>query len=198
VAQLLMRRPDLADLPPAPAGIESAAAADVAGLASLLAAAFDEPWDGDRVRRDLLDDPTVKRTLIMRDGGAIVATASARVLPSDYPGAGYVHWVASDPTHRGRGLGFAATLAVLHEFLAEGLTEAVLETDDQRLSAITVYLGLGFVPQYRDESHQLRWSKIFTALNDERRRAGRKTQPTGASDEDTPTRASNGEQVGRA
>lgn len=173
MAQLLMRRPDLAALPPVPAGVESADARDVPGLASLLEAAFDESWDSGRVRRDLLDDPSVRRTLIIRDGDAIVATASARVLPSEYPGAGYVHWVASDPTRRGQGFGFAATLAVLHEFLAEGLTEAVLETDDQRLSAIRVYLGLGFIPQYRDDSHQLRWSKIFTALAEERRHARR-------------------------
>ena len=173
MAQLLMRRPDLAALPPAPGGVESADAGDVAGLTSLLEAAFEESWDGDRVQRDLLDDPSVRRTLIIRDGDAIVATASARVLPSQYPGAGYVHWVASDPTRRGQGIGFAVTVAVLHEFLTEGLTEAVLETDDDRLSAIRVYLGLGFVPQYRDDSHQLRWSKIFTALAEDRRHAGR-------------------------
>jgi mycothiol synthase len=168
-----MRRPDLASLPPVPAGVESADAEDVPGLVSLLEAAFEEPWDGDRVRRDLLEDPSVRRTLIIRDGEAIVATASARVLPSEYPGAGYVHWVASHPTHRGQGLGFAATAAVLQEFLTEGLTEAVLETDDERLSAIRVYLGLGFIPQYRDGGHQLRWSKIFTALVGERRHAPR-------------------------
>lgn len=173
MAQLLMRRPDLAALPPAPARVESADARDVPGLASLLDAAFDEAWDGGRVRRDLLDDPSVRRTLIIRDGDAIVATASARVLPSEYPGAGYVHWVASDPTQRGQGLGFAAILAVLRVFLTEGLTEAVLETDDERLRAIRVYLGLGFIPQYRDDSHQLRWSKIFTALAEERRHAPR-------------------------
>jgi mycothiol synthase len=166
-----MRRPDLVDLPPAPAGVESASADDIPRLASLLTAAFDEAWDVDRVRRDLIDDPSVRRTLIIRDGDVVVATASARVLPSDYPGAGYVHWVASDPTRRGQGLGFSVTLAVLHDFIAEGLLAAVLETDDQRLSAIRVYLGLGFVPQYRDESHQLRWSKIFTALVEERLRS---------------------------
>lgn len=193
MTQLLMRRPHLGALPPVPAGVESADAADALGLAVLLEAAFEEAWDRDRVGRDLLDDPSVRRTLIIRDGDAIAATASARVLPSDYPGAGYVHWVASDPTRRGQGLGFAATLAVLHEFLAEGLTEAVLETDDQRLSAIRVYLGLGFVPQYRDDSHQLRWSKIFGALAEERRHA-RRAMPA----ESMPATASVGEQAGPA
>lgn len=175
MVSLLMRRPDLSGLPAAPTGVEVAGEEDAPGLASLLDAAFKDSWDADRVRRDLLNDPTVRRTLVIRDGDAIVATASARVLPADYPGAGYVHWVASDPQRRGQGLGFAVTLAVLYEFIAEGLVESVLETDDERLSAIRVYLGLGFVPQYRDESHQGRWSKICIALAEERRRQGRST-----------------------
>jgi mycothiol synthase len=188
VVSLLMRRPDLSGLPAAPpteVGVEVASEADVPQLAALLDASFEDSWDGDRVRRDLLNDSTVRRTLIIRDGDAIVATASARVLPGEFPGAGYVHWVASDPKRRGQGLGFAATLAVLYDFIDAGLTESVLETDDERLSAIRVYLGLGFVPQYRDESHQSRWSKIFIALAEERlpsRRPGpRRIEPVASA-----------------
>jgi mycothiol synthase len=193
VVSLLMRRPDLSDLPPAPAGVEVASEADVPGLALLLDASFEDPWDGARVRRDLLDDPTVHQTLVIRDGDAIVATASARVLPAEYPGAGYVHWVASDPKRRGQGLGFAVTLAVLYEFITEGLTESVLETDDERLSAIRVYLGLGFIPQYRDDSHQSRWSKIFIAMAEERLRT-RHAMPTRME----PVASAVGDEVGPA
>jgi mycothiol synthase len=166
---LLMRRPDLDDLPPAPTGVELATNADADGLGQLLDASFAEDWDSARVHRDLLDDATVGATYLLREGDRIVATASARVLPQDYPGAGYLHWVASDPHVRGRGLGRAVTIAVLHRFAEDELRSTVLETDDERLPAISVYLGLGYVPQYRDASHEDRWSRIFRELNDVRR-----------------------------
>lgn len=178
-----MRRPDLSDLPFASLDVTAAGESDGPELARLLSAAFEGGWDSERVGRELLSDPTVFRTLVIRDNDAIVATASARVLPVDYPGAGYVHWVASDPVRRGQGLGFAVTVAVLREFCAAQLSEAVLETDDQRLNAIRVYLGLGFIPQYRDESHQPRWSKIFSALQRESRMS-RGARPSGLSASD--------------
>jgi ribosomal protein S18 acetylase RimI-like enzyme len=166
---LLMRRPDLDDLPPAPANVELATDADADSLSQLLDASFAEDWDSARVHRDLLDDKTVQATYLLREGDRIVATASARVLPEEYPGAGYLHWVASDPQLRGRGLGRAVTIAVMRHFVEDELASTVLETDDERLPAISVYLGLGYVPQYRDASHEDRWSKIFRALNDHRR-----------------------------
>ncbi len=190
MVSLLLRRPDLSALPDAPAVVETAGDEDAISLAALLNASFEESWDADRVRRDLLDDPTVYETFIIRDGSSIVATASARLLPDQYPDAGYVHWVASDPGYRGRGLGLAVTMAVLHRFAADGLSGSVLETDDDRLSAIKIYLGLGFIPQYRDDTHQERWSKIFIALAEHGRRAprpaGETTDPFAAAGEPAP------------
>ncbi|GAB3743114.1 GNAT family N-acetyltransferase [Microlunatus parietis] len=164
MTSLLMRRPDLAALPAAPNGTEVAGPADGDGLARLLTACFDEPWDIERVHRDLLDDPTVTRTFVLREGDRIIATASARTLPDRYPGAGYLHWVATDPADRGRGIGFAVVVAVLHRFAAESLGASVLETDDHRLAAIKLYLRLGYVPQYPEPDHEGRWSAIFPRL----------------------------------
>jgi mycothiol synthase len=173
MVSLLMRRPDLGDLPTAPSGVDLATAADADGLARLLGASFEEVWDSARVHKALFDDPTVEAIYVIRERERIVATASARVMPTEYPGAGYLHWVASDPNLRGRGLGRAVTLAVLHRFVTDGLTATVLETDDQRLPAIKLYMALGYVPQYPDDSHVDRWSKIFRALNDAARATGR-------------------------
>lgn len=166
---LLMRRPDLKELPPVPAGVELAGPSDMVALTRLLDASFAMDWTPELVRRELLDDPTVRATYLVRRGERIIATASARVLPDRYPGAGSVHWVASDPDHRGRGLGLAVTLAVLHRFADEGLTASVLETDDERLPAISAYLRLGFVPEYPDPRHRQRWSTIFRRLSLRRR-----------------------------
>jgi mycothiol synthase len=169
-----MRRPDLDDLPPAPSGVELATAADADGLARLLDASFTtETWDTARVHRELLDDRSVEDVYVIREREQIVATASARLMPEEHPGAGYLHWVASDPRLRGQGLGRAVTIAVMHRFAADGLTATVLETDDERLPAIRLYLALGYVPQYPDASHVDRWSRIFRAMDAAARAARR-------------------------
>lgn len=169
--QLLMRRPDLDHLPTAhpPDGVRlrSRTPDDLHALAALLHAAFDDPlWTPARVDAVLVRDDSVRQTLVAegRDG-ALLATASVRVDPVNYPGDGYVHWVATDPRARGRGLGRLLTLSVLHAFRPLGCTGAVLETDDHRLPAIRVYLGLGFAPVCWHESHAPRWNAIRTALH---------------------------------
>lgn len=163
MTSLLMRRPDLAGLPARP-DTDVAGPADATALARLLSASFDEPWDVERVHRDLLDEPTVTAVFVVRDHDRIVATASARTLPDRYPDAGYLHWVAADPAVRGRGVGQAAVVTVLHRFAEEGLQASVLETDDHRLAAIKLYLRLGYVPQYPEPDHEGRWSAIFPRL----------------------------------
>ncbi len=146
---------------------------DLPGLAALLAGSFGEPWDVARVRRDLTEDPTVVRTFVIAEGDRILATASSRLLPDVYPGVGYLHWVASDPERRGEGLGLNVVVAVLHDVAARGLAGCVLETDDDRLSALRLYLGLGFVPVMREPDHELRWSLIFPQLFAPRSKAAR-------------------------
>ncbi len=172
MVSLLMSRPSLDELPPLDARVERATTADLEGLASLLDASFSEDWDAARVQRELFDDATVESVYLVRSGDRILATASARVMPEEHPGAGYLHWVASDPQQRGRGLGYAVTVSVLHDFAARGLTSTVLETDDERSGAIRMYLGMGYIPVYRDQTHEQRWSIIFQQL------AARRAVPT--------------------
>ena len=77
---------------------------------------------------------------------------------------GTVHMVGVHPDHRGRRLGWAVTLAVLHWFAARGFERARLLTDDWRHPAIRVYLGLGFLPVLIDAEHRNRWHDVFTAI----------------------------------
>lgn len=167
---LFMRLPDLTDRPPASPGagagppVEVADKAAAPALARLLELAFADGWDVARVESELFDDPTVVAAFVVYDGDLAVATASARLLPDAYPGAGYVHWVASDPRARGRGLGRVVMAAVLERFRQEGMTGAVLETDDHRLAAIRLYLSTGFVPVHRGEDDAARWEAVFGRL----------------------------------
>ncbi|HZO90601.1 MAG TPA: GNAT family N-acetyltransferase [Chthonomonadaceae bacterium] len=168
--QLLMRRPNLDDLPPIPPlppgyTLREYQPGDLEGLAALMRKAFEDPqWTPEKVRQALINAPDVVKTFVIDYQGIPVATASARLLPDQYPGSGYVHWVAADPDHRGQRLGYAVTLAVLHEFVRRGCKDAVLETDDHRLAAIKTYQNLGFVPEHRHESHPERWAEIIARL----------------------------------
>jgi mycothiol synthase len=78
--------------------------------------------------------------------------------------AGCLHMLAVASKHRGRGLGRALVLSVLHRFRELGLQRAVLQTDDFRLAAISVYLHLGFRPKLVHDSHQARWRDVYDKL----------------------------------
>lgn len=166
MSQLRMRLPDLSTIPDAVAGTSARAAgpADAVELARLLASAFPEiEWSPDRVTRDLLDEPSVAEVLVIEGEHGLLATASARYI-EEFPTAGYVHWVGTDPAFRGRSLGRSVCVAVLDRFRRDGRTAAVLETDDPRLPAIASYLGMGFVPNYAAPDHEARWSTVFAQL----------------------------------
>ena len=159
--QLFMRLPSLALSYPTNDPTEEATPGDATAIAAVLSQAFDEPWDAERVRHELGPDGGVDVSYVVKENGVVVAVASARHLPDHYPGVGYLHYVGADAAKAGRGLGGFVSLAVLKHFRDEGLEAAVLETDDFRLPAIRTYLKIGFVPEYRHEQDQARWSKIF-------------------------------------
>ena len=138
---------------------------DADELAVLLMAAFDEAWDADRARAELLATADVVRTWVVEDPqGRLVATASERLLREEYPDSGYLHWLATAPEVRGAGLGSLVTRACLAGFAGRGLQKAVLETEDFREPAVRTYLLLGFVPEYRNDDERLRWSALFPRL----------------------------------
>ena len=169
MTQLLMRRRDLEGLLevslPRGLALRESVPEDAPALALLLRSSFeDDRWTEERVRSSLTEAPDVARTFVIADGTTLLATASARLLPEQYPGSGYVHWVAASPASRGQRLGYWVSLAVLHEFVRLGCRNAVLETDDFRLPAIKTYLNLGFGPVHRDETHPARWAVSLERL----------------------------------
>ncbi len=174
--QLFMRLPSLALAYPTDDPSEQATPDDALGIAAVLTEAFEEPWEVERVRRELGPADGVDATYVVRDDGRVVAVASARHLPEQYPQAGYLHYVGAYRAEAGRGLGGLVTWAVLKHFRDEGLGSAVLETDDFRLPAIRTYLKIGFVPEYRHPQDQSRWSRIFPLV------LGRRQSPAARSD----------------
>jgi ribosomal protein S18 acetylase RimI-like enzyme len=165
MTQLQMKLPFLAGLlPVARPDLRVATERDAEALGRLLGAAFPEhEWSADRALRDLFGDASVAAVYVIDGPDSLLATASARY-HAPFPGVGYVHWVGVDPVARGQALGTLVMNAVMARFVADGFTTAVLETDDLRLPAITSYLAQGYVPQYPDAEHEMRWSAVFAAL----------------------------------
>jgi mycothiol synthase len=168
-----MRREDLADLPepqlPQGLRIRRATAADAAGIAVVMAGAFepdaDAPVSAEAVMTRLFLHPIVRGVLVVVDQSeAVLATASVAYMPDRFGDVGYVHWVATDPAHAGLGLGRAVTAAVLAEFANLGLVAAVLETDDHRLPAVVSYTRLGFHPVLYERDHPVRWEQVHQAI----------------------------------
>ncbi|MGC4192014.1 MAG: GNAT family N-acetyltransferase [Thermomicrobiales bacterium] len=167
-SSLLMRRPDLDGeplVPVLPAGytVRLATPDDEEGLATLLTAAFAEPWSVETVRERLTQAADVDAIYVIVFDGRPVATASSRHDYERFPGSGYVHWVAASSEHGGRRLGPALMDCLLIDFRNRGYRDAVLETDDFRLPAIRTYLRHGYVPvtEVKGENHLKRWSVIL-------------------------------------
>jgi mycothiol synthase len=170
MSQLLMRRPTLDDLPPlglVPEGyaLRTYEPADEQTLRQLMELSFvNAEWPAERLRREITQSERVGPTYLVVHGATAVATASP-MLPGPGEGrSGYVHYVGTHPAHRGKGLGRLVTLRVLQRLAELDLHDAFLLTDDWRLPALRLYLRLGFIPQYRDDTHEGRWSRIFPQL----------------------------------
>ena len=121
-------------------------------------------WTPKKTHDALFADLSVKETLVLVEQatGIFAATASARLQPERFPGAGYLHWVGAHQSFRGKGLGRLITLAALHKFHTMGCMSAVLETQDFRLAALQTYLKLGFEPEHYDDTHAARWEAILS------------------------------------
>jgi mycothiol synthase len=170
VEQLLMRRPHLEALDdlalPAGYQLRTFQPGDEQTWLELCNPAIGMNWSMEQLHQKLLDVPwfSPDRLFFITHNQEPVGTACAWQLTVDEKHTGYVHMVVVQPEHRGRGLGRAATLRVLHYFREHGFKESVLNTDDFRLPAIMVYRLLGFEPVIQDEIMRQRWGAVETIL----------------------------------
>ena len=97
--------------------------------------------------------------------GELVAACFASHHPSErHPMAGNFGWLAVDPGHGGKGLGFAISAAVTARLQSGGYKRIYLETHDHRLSALSIYLKLGWLPLIYHPELEARWRGVFNAL----------------------------------
>ena len=101
--------------------------------------------------------------IIHKKTGNIVATAVAQNNFSPNF-SGELGWVACDPAHRGKKLGYIVCCAVLKKLIDYGYTDIYLLTDDYRLPAIKTYLNLGFKPCITEPNMKQRWETVYKNL----------------------------------
>ncbi len=170
--QLRMVRPDLEHLPgidvPAGYALNTYRPGDETAWCQIMNTGIGTGWTAEKCRRELTEQEP-----FMADGcffancaGEAVATACAFDIHPEGVHAAQVHMVCAKPAHRGRGLGRLVTLAVLHYMREREYATAFLGTDDFRIPAIRTYIGLGFIPDYMDDSHQKRWSAVFAKIGE--------------------------------
>jgi predicted dehydrogenase/GNAT superfamily N-acetyltransferase len=97
--------------------------------------------------------------------GEIVAVGQAQHRPMRdlHPAGGEVGWIAASPTHAGKRLGQAITLAAAGRLQRAGYRRIYLMTDDHRLPAIVTYLRVGFEPMRTDATSD-RWDTVLAKL----------------------------------
>ncbi|MCK5804585.1 MAG: GNAT family N-acetyltransferase [Lentisphaeria bacterium] len=106
-----------------------------------------------------------RRQCFLLDGnGVAVGTATAWF--GDDKGAnehlGRLHWVAIVPMHQGKGLAKPLAAAVCQRMCQLGHTTAWLSTNSERLPAVNLYFGLGFVPSMDTEHQRAAWCRMLT------------------------------------
>lgn len=106
-----------------------------------------------------------------------VAAACTFLYPDEAPPAGELGWVVTHPQHRGRGLGTQVCRAVLTYIRSQGYAYAFLKTEDFRLSAIHMYLRIGFEPEMVHPDHHAWWAGLYQSSANE---------PRGAVDDPLP------------
>lgn len=123
-------------------------------------------WDGERAGKVFVaENGRVWRESIhfIMEGSKAVATACVQV-HNLHPNLPELGWVAAAPDYRGKGLGWAACMAVLHFMRDRGYDRCFLKTNDKRLPAIKTYLRLGFTPDMSHASYPARWEEIRASL----------------------------------
>lgn len=132
----------------------------------IIKASFDERQDYGMIERDPACAP--ERVFFLRHARMDVATAAAQVTDR---GEGWIHMVGIHPAYAGGSWSRFVVLEAMKSLQALGLAECRLSTDDFRLSAIRIYLSLGFEPFYNADDGEMesRWAAVFAKLNDYRK-----------------------------
>ena len=133
--------------------------ADRDAYQALLAAAGMAPCPLDYWEAHLLPDGFL--VVEHAPSGELAAACFASHHPSArHPRAGNFGWLATHPSHAGKGLGRAVSAAVTARLIAGHYQRIYLETHDFRGPAIRIYLSMGWVPLLYAPGMSTRWQQV--------------------------------------
>ena len=120
--------------------------------------------DASYYKKCMLDLPCYEEEkcfFILENGKAV---ASITIVCNYETKEGLFHMVGSLPECRGKGVG--KMLGSIGEYVLKttGMQTASLKTDDFRMPAIKVYLGVGFQPDLSTEDFVQRWDAIYRSI----------------------------------
>ena len=102
------------------------------------------------------------RMIFLAHGKNLIGTATAWLDDiNGEPGTGRLHWVAIVPEYQGKGLAVPLVAKVMSMFPLLGCSRAYLMTNAIRITAISLYLKLGFNPVIRDPEEHKDWEDIL-------------------------------------
>lgn len=169
--QVVMRRPNLDNLPPTqlPNGytLRSFRDGDESAWDNIAGEAFEvedrDGWFERRMRGD--EEYRPDRIFLICKANEPIATASAWFRHIYGEETGYLHMVAVMQSERGKGLGYQVSLACLYKMAEEKRTAATLVTEMVRIPAIMTYLKLDFQPHIMLEEQRERWRNVFIHMD---------------------------------
>ena len=140
---------------------------DIDDLLSILSLSKLNYWDKEKFDKNIKG--FVEKGLFVvidKSNQKVVSTMAARVRPSrNHCKTGDIGWLCTDPKYRGKGLGYIVAAASVNCLLSNGYDDIYVNTDDHRLSAIKIFLKLGFKPSiYKNTMHR-RWNLIRKNLS---------------------------------
>ena len=135
---------------------------DVDDVLSILSLSQLNNWNKEKINKNI--NGFVQNgffVVIDKSNQKVVASMAARVRPArKHCKSGDIGWLCTDPKYRGKGLGYIAAAASVNCLLSNGYNDIFVNTDDDRLPAIKIFLKLGFKPLMYKNTMLSRWSLI--------------------------------------
>jgi len=125
--------------------------------------AIGKDWTAEKFNNSMLGLPGLCPEgifYVVNDKHEAVATASGVLNNAGITGTGQLHMVAVGAAHRGLKLGAPISAKAINYLYSKGMDRIMLTTDDFRIPAVKVYLGLGFIPVLHDETMHGRWIAV--------------------------------------
>ena len=134
-------------------------------------------WTPERVKEEILDHMIAPDAgTLLYYNGRLVGCCATVDKSTKRKKIGVGMWLVLEPSHRGlKGLAQALSYRTLAFFVRYGYDKVYAYTDEERLSAIYLYLTIGAVPAYDSVSSFFKWRKIYKRLKPLIKRAEKRT-----------------------